>query len=752
MKKLIFVFFVLVGLCISLFAVFFNATPQRKDFFNYAIPSMPETLDPAKMSGLLEGYLAECVFEGLMQPNPSDGELPAECQHLADKNWHKGLPLLGVAKSYEISDDGLTYTFHLRPTYWILPDGSKFRRVTAHDFVWAWKRVLEPKTASPYEYMLFPIANAYNYGHHRAIIDLLAKKKQASKNKIELSFDELKNEENILGAKFETAQKERKAKTAEDKAKILAALVKNFATGLKRERVIGDFEIKDNLLVCKDVPSKEALLKMKEPVFYAKDDYTLVVKLKNVTPYFLELCAFHTYLPVCRENFSIAEHPAYKARLAKLKQKYAGDAEGYKQAYDELQNKLTRRWWRPENLIYCGPYRMTEWSFQRHILFEPNSQYWDVEHVMNKGINVRIIADANTCVSLFFVGKELDFLDSIPPALRSELSKRNEDGTPKFPQFHSDPYLGTYYYRFNVTRKDKCLNDVWLRRAMNAAIDRKMICEKFLNNLSLPATGFVAKGIPNYPEFKGISFNLENAKFYLEKSRFNANKVPPLTLLYNTSEAHKKLAVIIQQQLKQNLGVSVDLRNTEWKSYLSATRKLEFDIARAGWIGDYVDPQTFLDMFVTDGGNNNTGWSNARYDRIILEYCPDIINYLKDEAKRNGIIKDIEKYEAYAFPPNKNESFIRNDTEIASWQKFFARLKQKILSYSKITDANKKLRAAEEIRFEFFRWAEFILCYDQAVIIPLYYYKHNTLYRKELKGIYKNLRCHNPRKWLRVQR
>ena len=171
-------------------------------------------------------------------------------------------------------------------------------------------------------------------------------------------------------------------------------------------------------------------------------------------------------------------------------------------------------------------------------------------------------------------------------------------------------------------------------------------------------------------------------------------------------------------------------------------------MARAGWIGDYVDTMTFMDMFITGGGNNNTGFSDKRYDAIILTYIPDIYNYLNDAELSSKLIADIEEYEKRAFGP---ETWLLIEVEREKWQDFFNKLKDDIKAWKMIDSAGGKLKSSQEIRFKLFQWAEHILCYDQCVILPLYYYLHNVLYFSEnLKGIYKNIRCHSPRRWIRT--
>ncbi|MHC4601136.1 MAG: peptide ABC transporter substrate-binding protein, partial [Planctomycetota bacterium] len=205
------------------------------------------------------------------------------------------------------------------------------------------------------------------------------------------------------------------------------------------------------------------------------------------------------------------------------------------------------------------------------------------------------------------------------------------------PDYYAVPYLGTYYYRFNVTKPP--FNDVRVRKAFSLAVDRETLCRDVLKAGQIPATGYVPPGIHGYKPISGPTYDRKKAKALLAEAGFPDGKgFPEVDLLFNTSESHKKVAEVIVQMWKENLGVRVGLRNTEWKVYLDEQRNLRYQVSRAGWIGDYVDPNTFLDMYVTDGGNNNTGFSNAEYDELVKEAAKEA-----DPEKRMKIFRRIEE-------------------------------------------------------------------------------------------------------------
>ncbi len=182
--------------------------------------------------------------------------------------------------------------------------------------------------------------------------------------------------------------------------------------------------------------------------------------------------------------------------------------------------------------------------------------------------------------------------------------------------YNEFPSLGTYYYEFNVTRGP--LKDKRVRQALAMSIDRTAIVEKVTRGGQLPAYAFVPPNTAGFTPRAAIRYDTEAARTLMAEAGYPGGKgFPKLDILYNTSEGHRKIAEAFQQMWKKALGIDVGLFNQEWKVFLNTKRKLDFDIGRAGWFGDYPDPNTFLDMYVTGGGNNYSGWGNAEYDSLI---------------------------------------------------------------------------------------------------------------------------------------
>jgi oligopeptide transport system substrate-binding protein len=308
----------------------------------------------------------------------------------------------------------------------------------------------------------------------------------------------------------------------------------------------------------------------------AVDDQTLVVTLDHPTPYFLHLVAFFPLYPVPRQC---------------------------------VERHGSPQWTRPENLVQSGPYQIAFRRIRDRIRLVRNPRYWNASAVQLEVIDALAVNSATTNLNMYLNG-EVDWIASVPNAMIPQLRQRQD--------FLTAPMLTTYFYRVNVTRPP--LDDRRVRAALNLAIDKRQICEAVTRGGQVPARGFVPPGIAGYHGAETGEFDVPQARRLLAEAGYPGGRgLRKLQLLYNTSEAHQDIAEVVQQQWKSHLGIDVELRNLEWGVYLDAVTKREYDIARAGWIGDYPDPNTFLDMFVTGGTNNQTGWGDARYDQLIRE-------------------------------------------------------------------------------------------------------------------------------------
>ncbi|MHC4939149.1 MAG: peptide ABC transporter substrate-binding protein [Planctomycetota bacterium] len=325
------------------------------------------------------------------------------------------------------------------------------------------------------------------------------------------------------------------------------------------------------------------------------DPYTFRVTLQNPTAYFLDLTTFETYMPVHRATVE----------------------------------KDEKRWTQPESFVGNGPFVLTEWSPRKQIVMIPNEKYWDRGFVKLTKITALPYDDLDT-VYKKFVNKEVHWTKAVPTAKLDDAKKR--------PEYFVAPYLGSYFYRFNVKREH--LSDKRVRKALSLAVNRKTITSDVTKAGQIPAPWFCpAIESARYVPPKGFSYDPDEARKLMAAAGYPGGKnFPKMTIFYNKSEDHKKIAEAIAQMWRETLGIQVSLQNSEWKVYLKTVELLDYDVARAGWIGDYGDPMTFLDMWVTDGGNNNTGWSSAKYDRLIAEARKEL-----DLAKRAKILQEAEK-------------------------------------------------------------------------------------------------------------
>ncbi len=460
----------------------------------YNIDADPKTIDPQLNSAVDGSKVVRNAFEGLMR-EVENGEVEE-----------------GIAESYEVSEDGLVYTFHIRENAkW--SDGED---VTASDFEYGWKRALNPDTAAEYAYQLFYVKNgeAYNSG-------------QAS---------------------------------VED-------------VGIK---VI--------------------------------NDKTIEVTLESPVPYFLSLLAMPVYFPVRQDIV---------------------EANGDKWALS------------PETYVSNGPFKMTEWSAKESMTFVKNENYWDAENVKLETLVFRLIDDQTTTLSAFRNG-ELDIMEQ-PPT--TEIQTLLDEGVAKI-----YPYLGTYFYMVNMSGKGlsseavDALQDVRVRKALSLAMDRTLITEKVSMGGETPATSYVPEGVLDtkgdefHKDYSDITTNIEEAKKLLEEAGYpNGEGFPTLTFTYNTASNHQMIAQAIQDMWKTNLGINVELKNEEWAVFQNTRNNFQYEICRHGWIGDYNDPMTFLDMWVTGSGQNNAGYSNEEYDSLIAQAKAE-----QDGEKRTELLRQAE--------------------------------------------------------------------------------------------------------------
>ena len=318
----------------------------------------------------------------------------------------------------------------------------------------------------------------------------------------------------------------------------------------------------------------------------AVDANTLEVTLKAPTPYFLEMLTHQSSYPVNKASI----------------EKFGAD------------------WIKPGNLVSNGAYTLAEFTPNDHIKLVKNPAFHDAANVKIDVVNYFPTEDRSTAIKRFEAG-ELDSNDDIPTEQLADLKAKFGD------QLRIGPYLGTYYYAIKTDKAP--WDNVELRNAISMAIDRDFLAEKVWQNSMLPGYSMVPPGIEGYTSALA-SFAEESqidredkAKAVLEKLGYTPEKPLKMEIRYNTSENHKNTAVAIQEQLKP-LGVEVSLINTDTKThYGHLEQKGDFDVARAGWIADYKDPETFLGISRKASGNNYSNFDNAKFEELMNKAAAD---------------------------------------------------------------------------------------------------------------------------------
>ncbi|MGC9418033.1 MAG: peptide ABC transporter substrate-binding protein [Rhodovulum sp.] len=334
----------------------------------------------------------------------------------------------------------------------------------------------------------------------------------------------------------------------------------------------------------------------------ALDDRTLEITLAAPTPYFLELLTHQTGLPV---------HPA------------SVQAHGP----DFVQ---------PENMVSNGAYTLKENVLNDRIVLAKNPEFHDAANVAIAEVHFLPFEDRATCVRGWEAG-EVHSCSDLPAEDIERLRAEHGDAV------HVVPYLGTYYYALN--HEDEFLSDPDVRRALSMAIDREFLAEEIFQGTMAPAVSFVPPGIGNYdgsPEVDYFSMSMldreDMAAEILAAKGFTPDTPHTLELMYNTSENHKNAATAIAD-MWSNLGVNVEFNVRDASAHYAYLRdRGDFDVARAGWIGDYSDPQNFLFMVESD----NDGFNYARYDNPDYDALMDRAAVTTDLAERAAILKQAE--------------------------------------------------------------------------------------------------------------
>ena len=432
----------------------------------------PKGLDPHLVSGVLESNIIRALFEGLCVEDPKKD----------------AMALPGAAERWEANEDFTQWTFFLNPkAKW--SDGVP---VTAHDFVFSYKRLLSPDPNWPAKYseMLYFLKNAEAY--HKG-------------------------------------------------------------------------DLKD----------------FSEVGVHASDDFTLKIDLRGPVPFLPELTKHYTWYPLPKHT--ILE-------------------------FGKINTAFASQWTLPENMVSNGPFKLKTWKTNHLVEVERNPYYWDAETVSLNGIRYLPISNYYTETRMFS-DDQLHLTYTVP----SELIPYAKEHFPK--QLRQEPYVGVRFLRSNTKRPP--FDNPKVRRAFALAINQQAICDKILQGGQKPASGIVPP-FGSYTPPGVIHYDPELAKKLLAESGYaNASGFPNISLLTTDSDSGRREAEALQAMWQQNLGIKVRIVQREWTNYLQKQYTADYDLAAAGWIGDYLDPTTFLEMWTSGNGNNNTGWASPEFEKFL---------------------------------------------------------------------------------------------------------------------------------------
>ncbi|WP_422139415.1 peptide ABC transporter substrate-binding protein [Endozoicomonas sp. ALC020] len=459
----------------------------------------PASLDPQKVEGSPGNKVVKDLFEGLVNQDAEGNVIP------------------GQAESWSISDDNKVFTFKIRDT----AKWSNGDTVTAHDFVFGFRRAVDPVTASRYSwYMEIPT-------------------------------------------------------------------IVNASEIIKGEQPVESLGVK------------------------ALDDKTFQVTLEKPVPYFIKMLAHYTMFP----------------------------------APEKVIKKYGNNWTKPENIVSNGAYKMEKWVVNERITLSRNAQYWNNEQTVIDKVTFLPVS-GNIELTRYKAG-EIDFTNGITPIPVqhfASLQKSIPD------EIKITPRLSTYYYEFN--EKVKPFDDARVRKALSYAINRNAIAKYVMKQGETPAYTFTPKSVAGFipPEIDYSKMTQaerdKEAKRLLTEAGFGPDNPLEFDLLYNTDEAHKQIAIAISQMWKP-LGVEVTLENQEWKTFLDSKDEGKFQVARAGWAGDYNEASTFLDLKTSTHGQNDGKFNSREYDALM--------------EKSRTVTTDEERAELY----RKAEEILAEDMPLA---------------------------------------------------------------------------------------
>lgn len=324
----------------------------------------------------------------------------------------------------------------------------------------------------------------------------------------------------------------------------------------------------------------------------AIDDHTLQVELEVPVPFFVQLTAFCNFFPVHTPTVEALGPEAFLI----------------------------------DHLVSNGPYRLVAFEPGSHVYLGQSTEYWDRDSLEIQVIHAAIFSDPEMGLAAYHDGL-VDWISELPwdtlPALRAR------------PDFQTHPMFGTYYFRVNVAAP--AVSDPRVRQALALSIDREALCRDVLDGLCEVAMSFVPP-LPTYEPTNLLSFDPALARELLAEAGYpNGSGFPELTLLINQMDIHERVGRAVQEMWRSHLNISSELSQLEWGAYLESLDSGDFQVARFGWVGDYLDPDSFLFLMASDNVEMNSGWSNVAYDALLGEASQTV-----DVAHRTELFQQAE--------------------------------------------------------------------------------------------------------------
>lgn len=588
--------------------------PPQGQVLRYISGPEPESLDPQIGTGQPEARFYMSLFEGLAEYDPKTME-----------------PIPAVAERWDVNSDSTEFIFHLRR-------GARWSNgdpLNAQDFLYSWRRALSPELAARNAYLAYYIKYAQSYNDGGVFV----RDKTTGEFLLDKDFKPAATpatpdtpaavaataDTNTASPASTTNATARESVTSTVQTSVAHAASAAPDTAFHQfinspaRLVLSGSEKARAKEIAAAAPALRAALEGKEFVAVraedigveAIDDHTLRVTLAQPAPFFIGL----------------VPHPYFRAVPRRAIEQHKDD------------------WTRPQNIITNGPFKLHRWEPYNEIVVVRDNNYWDAANVKLDAIHFVALDETTTMMNLYKSGDVDAISNHTVPASWVERIEPLKD-------YMNAPEMAIIYYLVNVTKPP--MSDVRVRKAFNLSIDKGALAQ--YRHVPQPLTAFTPSGIfPNYPQPKGDEFDPARAKQLLAEAgyknaagEFDAAKFPAadVEISYNTNDSNRQVAEFVQAQWKQNLGITIPLRNMEFKTFLTHRSTLAYKgFASSGYGGDYIDPCTFLNLLYAQGGENGTGWWDAKYVSML-----DAANSTIDTARRFQLLADAEAYMLAAQP------------------------------------------------------------------------------------------------------